>query len=85
LLNIIETTPETMLGIMERHPPIGRLCKNGWVHLAVLHPQTRRISLFHNGRFEDYQPQAVQLPRAASSVDWYRGWRDHLEFAAIDG
>jgi uncharacterized protein YbcC (UPF0753/DUF2309 family) len=83
LLNIIETTPETMLGILERQPSIGRLCRNSWVHLAVLHPQTRRVSLFHHGSFQVYQPRATQLPRAASSVDWYRGWRDHLEFAAI--
>ena len=30
-------------------------------------------------------PRPEVLPRAASSVDWYRGWRDHLEFAEIDG
>jgi uncharacterized protein YbcC (UPF0753/DUF2309 family) len=83
LLNIIETTAEIMLGIMERQPSIGELCKNGWVHVAVLHPQTRRLSLFHHGRFQDYRPQSSRLPQAASSVAWYRGWRDHLDFAAI--
>ena len=84
LLNIIETTPEAMLHIMDRNPGIGKLCRNGWVHLAVLHPQTRRLSVYKNGRFQDYQPQATVLPRAASSVDWYRGCRDHLEFARIE-
>jgi uncharacterized protein YbcC (UPF0753/DUF2309 family) len=84
LLNIIETTPEMMLGILERQPPIARLCRNGWVHLAVLHPETRRISLFHNGSFQEYHPRAAQLPRATSSLDWYRGCRDHLEFASIE-
>jgi uncharacterized protein YbcC (UPF0753/DUF2309 family) len=83
LLNIIETTPEAMLRIMDRNPGIGRLCRNGWVYLAVLHPQTRKLSMFRNGRFEEYQPQATSLPTAASSVEWYRGWRDHLEFAEI--
>ena len=29
-------------------------------------------------------PRPSVLPAAASSVDWYRGWRDHLEFAEID-
>ena len=24
-------------------------------------------------------------PQASSSVDWYRGWRDHLEFSQING
>ncbi len=83
LLFIIETTAEAMLGIMARNPTIGRLCQNGWVQLAILHPSTRRLSFFQNGAFQDYQPQASVLPAAASSVDWYRGWRDHLEFAAI--
>jgi hypothetical protein len=84
LLNIIETTPEAMLQILERDESIGRLCRNGWVHLAVLHPATRQISLYHNGRFQQYHPQTASLPAAASSVDWYRGWRDHLEFARIE-
>ncbi len=84
LLNVIETTPEAMLQIMERNPAIGRMCRNGWVHVAVLDPTTREVRLFQNGRFEPYRPQATSLPKAASSVDWYRGWRDHLEFAAIE-
>jgi uncharacterized protein YbcC (UPF0753/DUF2309 family) len=80
---IIETTPEAMIGIMERNEGIGRLCRNGWVQLAVLHPQSRDISVFQNGAFERYDVQAATLPQAASSVDWYRGWRDHLEFSQI--
>jgi hypothetical protein len=27
--------------------------------------------------------QTDHLPQAPSSVDWYRGWREHLEFAEI--
>ncbi len=81
---VIETTPEAMLRIMDRDPGIGRLCKNGWVLLAVIDPETRAISVFEDGEFRPYQPQASMLPRAASSVDWYRGWRDHLEFAEIE-
>jgi uncharacterized protein len=84
LLNVIETTPETMLHILERDENIGRLCRNGWVRLAVLHPTTRQISIYQNGRFQEYQPQTSTLPEAASSADWYRGWRDHLEFAHIE-
>ncbi len=84
LLNIIETTPEAMLRILERNEGIARLCRNEWVHLAVLHPQTRRLSIYRKGRFHDYQPRALSLPRTATSVDWYRGWRDPLEFAEIE-
>lgn len=83
-LFIIETTPEAMLGIMDRNEGIGKLCRNGWIQLAVLHPQSRQISVFHDGAFELYVAQAATLPQAASSVDWYRGWRDHLEFCQIE-
>jgi uncharacterized protein YbcC (UPF0753/DUF2309 family) len=83
LLFVIETTAETMLRIMDREPTIGRLVRNGWVQLAVLHPDHGRVRVFHHGSFWDYRPQTQRLPRAAASVDWYRGWRDHLEFAEI--
>jgi hypothetical protein len=83
ILFVVETRPETMLRILDRDPSIGRLVRNGWVQLATLDPASPAIHLYRDGAFHGYQPQAEELPRAASSVDWYRGWRDHLEFAAI--
>jgi uncharacterized protein YbcC (UPF0753/DUF2309 family) len=82
-LFIIETTPESMLRIIERNEGIGRMCRKGWIQLAVLAPDTRKIQVFQDGRFQPYRQQSQVLPQAPSSVDWYRGWRDHLEFAAI--
>jgi uncharacterized protein YbcC (UPF0753/DUF2309 family) len=84
ILFVVETRPETMLRIMDRDPGIGRLCRNEWVRLAVLSPDSAEIQVFRDGAFQRYQPQATHLPRAASSTDWYRGWRDHLEFAEIE-
>jgi uncharacterized protein YbcC (UPF0753/DUF2309 family) len=83
ILFVIETRPETMLRIMDRDPGIGRLCRNEWVRLAVLSPDSGEIQVFRDGAFHVYKAQATHLPRAASSTDWYRGWRDHLEFAEI--
>jgi uncharacterized protein YbcC (UPF0753/DUF2309 family) len=83
-LFIIETTPEAMLRIMERNEGIHRLCVNGWVTLALVDPKTQAISVFRDGTFQPYRPQSQVLPRAASSVEWYRGWRDHLDFAEIE-
>ena len=80
---IVETTVEAMLQIMERIESIGKLCRNRWVRLAVLDPAANELSVFRSGEFRPYQPQAEVLPKASSSVDWYRGWRDHLEFAEI--
>jgi uncharacterized protein YbcC (UPF0753/DUF2309 family) len=83
LLNIIETTAEVMHKIIGRNEGIARVCRNGWVRLALIHPETREISVYKDGSFVPYAPQASDLPKAQSSVDWYRGWRDHLEFAEI--
>jgi uncharacterized protein YbcC (UPF0753/DUF2309 family) len=83
LLFVIETTPEAMLQIMAENPIVGRICKNGWAQLAVLDPDSSRIQRFVNGTFRDYLPTLTELPSAESSLDWYRGWRDHLPFALI--
>jgi uncharacterized protein YbcC (UPF0753/DUF2309 family) len=83
LLFVIETTPEAMLAIMDRNPVIGVNVRNRWVQLALLDPDSNRVRVYRDGKFYDYAPQADHLPRAASSVDWYRGWRDYLEFAEI--
>ena len=84
LLFVVETTPEVVLGIMARDPAIGTQVRNGWVQLAVLDPHSGAIRVFENGAFHRYEPEALTLPHAPTSADWYRGWRDHLPFAVID-
>jgi uncharacterized protein YbcC (UPF0753/DUF2309 family) len=82
-LFVIETTPEAMLLIMQRNKTIERIFRNGWAHLALLDPDTAELRVFRNDEFQIYQPENVELPRANSSVDWYTGSREHLEFAEI--
>jgi uncharacterized protein YbcC (UPF0753/DUF2309 family) len=84
LLFVIESTPQGMLQIMERNPMVGRILRNGWAQLAVLNPHSSEIQVFDKGEFRVYQPEISELPKAESSSDWYRGWRDHLEFAQIE-
>jgi uncharacterized protein YbcC (UPF0753/DUF2309 family) len=84
LLFVIETTAEIMLKLMDRNPVIGTLVRKQWVQMAVLDPDSSRIQIFQEGRFQDYQPQTTELPKADSSTDWYRGWRENLSFASIE-
>jgi uncharacterized protein YbcC (UPF0753/DUF2309 family) len=84
LLFIIESTPQAMEQIMDRNPAIAQLCRHDWVQLATLDPHSATIHLLRRGKFEVYQPQSNELPQVKSSTQWYRGWRDHLGFAAID-
>ena len=83
LLMVIETTPEKMNRIMDRNPSIGNLVRNGWVQMATLSPESSEIHLLQDSRFVLYKPETSELPQVASSVDWYRGWRDHLGYALI--
>lgn len=84
LLFIIETTPERILAIMDRDAVVGRILKNGWAQLAVLDPDSNQLQLYQDGKFESYHPESMELAKATSSVDWYRGWREHLGFASIE-
>ena len=83
LIFVIETTPAKMQMIMQRNEGIHRLCHQGWVQLATLDPLSPQIHVFQKGEFRLYHQQMAQLPQVGSSVDWYRGWRDHLGFAML--
>ncbi len=84
LLFVLETTPEAMLKIMDANEGISRLARGNWVQLATLNPTTAELHLFKHGKFETYTPESHELPSRKSSVDWYRGWRNHLGYARVD-
>jgi uncharacterized protein YbcC (UPF0753/DUF2309 family) len=83
LLFVIETTPQAMQEIMDRNEGIGRLCRNGWVQLATLDPDSPQMHVFRDGSFELYRPESRELPEVNSSPQWYRGWRDFLGYAEV--
>lgn len=85
LMFVIETTTEAILSIMDSNPVIRRIFVHGWSHLAVLDPTSAEIQVFQGGEFRPYRPEKQELPGVRTSIDWYRGWRDHLGFATIDG
>lgn len=83
-LFVIESTPKALLSIMDRNEGIAKLCRNSWIRLAVLDPESSQLQLFRRDHFEPYEPETAELPKARSSIDWYRGWRDHLRYAVIE-
>jgi uncharacterized protein YbcC (UPF0753/DUF2309 family) len=83
ILFVIETTPEAMLAILDRAPLIAEFVNHNWVQLAVMDPARPDLLWYWRGRFEPYEPECQTLPAVKSSIDWYRGWRDHLGFASI--
>lgn len=83
LLFVIETTPEAMRRIIDDNEAIARLVDGNWVQLAVLDAQSNLIKRYVDGEFVDYSPELPRLPLVNSSIDWYRGHRQHLGFASI--
>lgn len=83
LLFIIETTPDGIRQIMDRDPLVSKILRNGWSQLALLDPESSEILVYRQGQFHPYQPEITELPKAVSSIDWYRGSREHLEFAEL--
>ena len=83
LLMVVEATAAAMLRLMARDEAMGRLVRNGWIRLAVLDPHSSQVEHFERGKFFPYAPTAERLPAAVTSMDWFRGWRDHLEFAEV--
>ena len=84
LLIVCETTPEIMRRVMDKNPMIGNMARKGWVILAVLDPNGSAIQVLQGDEFQPHEPRAERLPVARSSIEWYRGWRDCLEFAVIE-
>jgi uncharacterized protein YbcC (UPF0753/DUF2309 family) len=83
LLCVVETTPDTLAGILAANPTIDRLSRNEWVQLATLDPGSGSVHLYRNGKFSPHEAAGEKLPRVSCSVGWYGGQRDHLGFAAI--
>lgn len=84
ILFIIECSPETLQAILERNPALRRLVENEWIQMATLDPDRPSICCFRQGKFEPYVPESTTLPTAASSAEWYRGWRRDLGLASIE-
>ena len=83
LLFVIESVPEAIEMIMRRNETVRQILQNGWVQLCLLNPQSNQLLLYHDRRFEKWHPQPGDLPKVASSIDWYRGHRGHLPFAQV--
>ena len=63
LLIIVEHFPEVVLKTIQSVREMYEWFINEWVHLAVVHPETRQFHYFKNGTFTIYQPLKKQLDR----------------------
>ncbi len=83
LLLVIEARPIALEKIMARNAAVGRILRNGWVQLALMDPETAELQLYQNGEYVPHAASISELPHVNRSVNWFQGWREHLDFAQI--
>ncbi len=66
LLVIVEHFPEIVLQAIQKEAPTYEWFLNEWVRLVAVHPETRELYLFAEGKFEAYQPTVKQVEKAAN-------------------
>jgi len=84
LLFVIEAPAAGLQQIMDRNPGIAALVRGRWVQLAVINPATGAIEMYRDGQFHREATAPTDVPRVATSREWYRGRRDNLGFARIE-
>jgi uncharacterized protein len=72
-----------MQRILDNNAAIAQLVRGEWVQIALFNPDTSQIHRYVRGEFVLYVPESRELPLANSSLEWYRGYRDHLGYASI--
>ncbi|HEX2573201.1 MAG TPA: DUF2309 domain-containing protein [Polyangia bacterium] len=83
LLAVIETHPELLGAVVQRNAGLAELVRNRWLQVATVDPETREIQVLGADGFAPLVAPAAPLPVVPSSVDWYRGRREHLPLARI--
>jgi hypothetical protein len=84
LLLVIETHPEVLARVEARSPLLSRLCRNRWLQLATLSPDSDAIHVFDRDQPVRHRPESAGLPTVRSSAEWYAGRRDALPCALLE-
>lgn len=83
LLMVVEVEQAALCRLLERNPTWKRLVAHEWLQLATLSPTGSVLHRYAHGAFRPYSPSPAMPPTTCNSESWYRGRRDHLEFACI--
>jgi hypothetical protein len=61
LLMVVEHFPEVVLQTIQQVPSTYEWFSNYWIHLVVIHPETKNFYRFFQHQFEDYVPEKREL------------------------
>ena len=59
LLTIVEHYPEVVARVIKKEPETFEWFANEWIHLVVIHPETKEFFAYRSGVFSPYSPLAV--------------------------
>jgi hypothetical protein len=85
LLTVVDAKREVLEGILEEHEPLRNLISRGWIQFVGWDPDSSDLYVYEKDGFVAYRPEGSPCPLAASSIEYYRGHREHLPPAWVDG
>ncbi len=83
LLVVVEARKAVLEKILAEQAGLMQLVKNGWIQFICWDPDSPELFVFEKGKPVPYEPESKTLPRASTSLDYYRGHRKHLPPARI--
>jgi uncharacterized protein YbcC (UPF0753/DUF2309 family) len=83
ILFVIETTPERLAKVVSLSPSLKQLVENRWIRLATIDPESGRVHVQRDGRFEEFNAPLERLPVSFSSAEWFSGKLEHLPMSWI--
>jgi uncharacterized protein YbcC (UPF0753/DUF2309 family) len=84
ILFVVETTPQRLMSTVKASAELTQFVSNQWIRLATMDPDDGHVEVYRDGVFEKLEGDEEPLPVARTSMDWYRGSREHLGLARID-
>jgi len=83
LLTIVDARRQVLEKILAEYAPLMRLIGYGWIQFACWEPDSDDLFVFEDGGFRLHEPESDSCPVLPSSIDYYRGHREHLPPARI--
>ncbi len=65
LLVIVEHFPKVVLDAIKKSAQTYEWFVNEWIHLVVVHPETKQQLLFRDGQFDPYEPVQQEIERVS--------------------
>jgi uncharacterized protein YbcC (UPF0753/DUF2309 family) len=86
ILFVVENTRDAVLRAFHANPLLREFLENRWIRLATVDPDhAQTVHAYRGGgEWECIEGNDELLGKAVSSLDWYRGKRDHLPVARIE-